>query len=195
MPTDELRAVQFGQPWSNSAGIRGKQVLFSPGLGSELKEKRLEIERATWNSAAEAEAIRYEVTRSYYNVLLANEELKFALADTIRAYEIDQLAAQRFAQQQIKELDKNQAAYDFLNTRFQYQKLEAAYENARLQLLYTMGLPTNTAITLTTELSAYTIPQVAFVDSTMVALRSDYKKGMVETQLQQQQLQTERAQQ
>lgn len=191
--TDETRAVQFGQPWSNSAGIRGKQVLYSPGLRSELKEKRLEVERATWNSAAEAEAICYEVTKSYYNALLTYEELKFALADTVRAYEVYQLAVQRFTQYQIKEVEKNQAAFDLLNIRFQYQKLEATLENAYLQLLYTIGLPTTTSITLTTELSALTIPKAAAVDSMLVKQRSDYKKAEVETQLNQQQLQSERA--
>lgn len=191
--TEETRAVQFGQPWSNSAGIRGKQVLYSPGLRSELKEKRLEVERAVWNTAAEAEAIRYEVTQAYYNVLLASEELKFAVADTIRANEVYQLAVQRLAQQQIKEVEKNQAGYDLLNTRFQYQKLEAARENARLKLLYTMCLPTNTAITLTNELSALAVTNAASVDSLMVAQRSDYQKSVNETKLYQQQLQSERA--
>ncbi len=167
--------------------------MYSPGLRSEVKEKRLEVERAVWTSVAEVEALRYEVTRAYYNVLLASEEIKFAVSDTLRAHEIYQLAVQRFAQQQIKEVERSQARYDLLDTRFQYQKLEAAKESAMLQLLYAMGLSMNTAITLTTELSARAIPVVTSLDSAMVAQRGDYQRGIIETQLYTQQLQSERA--
>lgn len=192
-PTNETRAVQFGQPWSNSAGVRAKQIIFDPALNGELKERKLELSIAEQSILTQKEKLIYEVSKAYYALSLANEELKYAINDTLRAFKQNQVAADRFTQGQAKTFDLKQAQFNLETARYNWMRATANADNASNALLFQVGLPINQTITLTTYFATTDTTNPVALDSSSVANRSDYKRIILQSQLYAQQAFSERS--
>ncbi len=192
-PTDETRAIQFGQPWSNTAGIKAKQVLFDPAIQSEIKERKTELAIAELSTQTEQVNLRYEVAKAYYSVLLTREELKFAVSDTLRAFQLYKLAADRFTEKQIKITEKNQASYALAKTRYNFINAQSNLNNAVSKFCFTIGLSQNTTVELTTDFSTLLpVNQVPANDSLSFVQRPDYKKAVYQNLLSVQQSRSEK---
>lgn len=192
-PTNETRAVQFGQPWSNSAGIRAKQTIFDPALNGELKERKLELSLAEQSILTQKEKLIYEVSKSYYALALANEELKFAASDTLRAWRLYQVVSDRLMQGQVKPIDQKQAEFNLEITRYNWMKANANVDNAVQALLFQTGLSENQSIILTTNFSNFDSTGLQALDSSSVTNRADYKRTRLQKQLYNQQALSERS--
>jgi outer membrane protein TolC len=193
-PTSETRAVQFGQPWSNSAGVKAKQILFDAALRGEIKERKLELSIAQLAILTQQEKLFYNVTKAYYALLLAREELTFAVSDTLRAYQLYQVATNRFIQNQIKSIDQKQAEFNLQSARYNWLKSKANEENAIYTFVFQTGLPADQKIQLKenfTDNAGLTTPST--IDSSMFNNRSDYKRSVLENQLYTQQAYSERS--
>ncbi len=192
-PTNETRAVQFGQPWSNSAGIRAKQTIFDPALNGELKERKLEVSLAEQSILTQREKLIYEVSKAYYALTLANEELKYAVSDTLRAFKLYQVASDRYTQGQTKTIDQKQAEFNLETARYNWMKANANVDNAIYSLLYQTGLSENQSIVLTTNFLTIDGAIPVGLDSSSVTNRADYKRTMLQNQLYTQQAFSERS--
>jgi outer membrane protein len=193
-PTSETGAVQFGQPWSNSAGVKAKQILFNAALRGEIKERKLELSIAQLAILTQQEKLFYNVTKAYYALLLAREELTFAASDTLRAYQLYQVATNRFIENQVKSIDQKQAEFNLQSARYNLLKSKANEENAIYTLVFQTGLPADQKIQLKenfTDNAGLTTPST--IDSSMFNNRSDYKRSVFENQLYTQQAYSEQA--
>lgn len=193
-PTDETRAIQFGQPWSNTAGIKAKQVLFDPAMQSEIKERKIELTIAEFGTQTEQVNLRYEVAKAYYSVLLAKEEMKFAMSDTVRAFQLYKLAVDRFTEMQIKITERNQASYAIAKTRYNLINAQSNLNNAISKFCFTTGLAQNSMVELTTDFSTLLpVDHVPTDDSLSYIQRPDYKKAVYQNLLSLQQSKSEKA--
>jgi outer membrane protein TolC len=193
-PTLDTRAVKFGLPWSNTAGINARQAIFDPSLQNEIKERKIELELAELNRLSEQNLLTYNVMKSYFGVLLAQEEIKFAKSDTIRAYQLLKVAENRFEGDQSNISEKNQAAYNLEKARYNFINITSNLELAINEFCFATGLPQQTAVELTTGFELiFPSNNTDLLDSASLIQRVDFKKAVYQSALNEQKIKSERA--
>ena len=148
-PTDETRPIRFGTWWQAGVGLTAGIRLIDPALSAQLREQEFES-RLTANNRQEAETnVTSEVVRAYYALLLADEEIRFLESDLKRAATFLADAEQRRVGGAALPADINSAQ---MQVNAAQLRLEQARENRRLareNLIFRMGLPTESATGLT----------------------------------------------
>lgn len=142
-PTSETRAVQFGQPWSNSAGVVASQVLYDGKLFGEIREKRIERQLAGLTIVSETERIKYDVAATYYSVVLAQQELNFSVSDTVKTFQMFRLATNRFQAQVADISERNKAELSLITSRNKFVKAQKNLHQQLDKLWYELGVPSD----------------------------------------------------
>lgn len=193
-PTLDTRAVKFGLPWSNTAGITARQVIFDPSLQNEIKERKIDLAISELNRLSEEDQLTYQVLKSYFGVLLAQEEVKFAKADTSRAYQLHNVAKNRFQGDQTKISDRNQATYNLEKARYNFIRVTSNLELAFYELCFAIGLPQETPLELTTGFNEFfPFDNTDLLDSASLLQQVDFKKAVYQNQLYDQKIKSEKA--
>lgn len=193
-PTLDTRAVKFGLPWSNTAGITARQVIFDPSLQNEIKERKIDLAISELNRLSEEDQLTYQVLKSYFGVLLAQEEVKFAKADTSRAYQLHNVAKNRFQGDQTKISDRDQATYNLEKARYNFIRVNSNLELAFYELCFAIGLPQETSLELTTGFNEFfPFDNTDLLDSASLLQQVDFKKAVYQNQLYDQKIKSEKA--
>lgn len=144
-PTGETRAIRFGTWWQAAVGLTASVALLDATTGAQLREQEFQIRLTTndWG-AADSKAVA-DVTRAYYDLLLAEAENRFLESDLKRANTFLNDAQQRRAGGAALPADVNTAQLQVNDAQL---RLEQARENRLLateNLLFYMGLPAERA--------------------------------------------------
>ncbi len=112
-PTDETRAIRFGTWWQATAGVTAIKSLYDAGLNARIREQVFQADITENNHALNRQNIALELSKSWYALLLSEEETSFLKESCRKADEL---------------------LKDALNKRDGGAATESAVINARMQL-------------------------------------------------------------
>lgn len=142
IPTDETRAMRFGTPWQQNAGVSLYQPLVDLTIKSRIAESRI-AERIKNSDVAVAEhELKTEVVKGFTNVWILQEQLKSALNDTIRTARTLDIIKNRFDEGQAQRTDLNNALLSRNNALISFRNATASVLKEKIYLGFLTGLTT-----------------------------------------------------
>lgn len=189
--------VKFGVKYNSNAGVNGTQILFNGsylvGLQASKTYKQLST-RAYTRSKIE---VNVAVTKSYYQVLVSNEQIRLLDANIAQLkQQVDQTTAQN-KQGFVEKIDVDRIAV-------QYNNLVTSRENVlrllalNYQLLkFQMGMPIETNLLLTDKLTDVNLQPEAInamgLDTAVYQKRIEYQLQQTQVKLNQLDLKNKKA--
>jgi outer membrane protein len=137
IPTDETRAVKFGTNFQQTAGLSVLQPLFDATVSSKIKESKILEKIKKTDVKIAKEALVYEVSKSFINVMLQQKQIKISELDTLRTWNTVQFSKNKFDNGIILKTERNKSQINHNNTIsiFKNNVNELVNENIYLSFL------------------------------------------------------------
>ena len=152
-PTAEDQVIALGAKSNISGSLTLSQSIFDPLLKPDREQAALQQSR----DAIQTEQVRleaaYQITLAYYDVLLQQERVKFAIEALDRAGRLQQVAVVRQTNGAIRTSELDRIKLDVVTAR---AALEREQRNLTIRLdalAYQAGLPTDSLVLPATRLS------------------------------------------
>ena len=168
-PKNEFTVQEFSfvQPWSITAGVSLNQLLFQPDVFVGLIARKTSIEYAKENIKVQEDKTREQVQKAYYQVLIAELQLKTLQQSLQRFEKLLSDQGQLFKNGFIEKLDIDKTTVSFNNTKSSETQLKNIIELGYASLKFTMGLAQNDKIVLTDKLNNETVKDNVLDDGTV----------------------------
>lgn len=136
MPTDELRAIQFGTRWQQTAGVNIEQPLVDFAIKSKIAESKINEKIRSADLELVEEDLEYEVIKSFGNVLVRNRQLNSAVIDTARTYKSYELIKNKYDQRRVLKTDLNKALLNHNSAILDYKTAVSELLKEKIYLSY-----------------------------------------------------------
>lgn len=151
MPNQMLMAFQ--PKWTTTGTLEASQLVFDPSVMVALQARKSLEELSAKNVALTVQDIKVAVTKSYYNVLVA-EKQKALIEQNISRMKLMQFETQEiynngFAEQ----IDVDRITVTLNNLKTQEIKMDQAIRLAYLSLKFQIGMPLEETLVLTDSLT------------------------------------------
>lgn len=151
--SQEFIPVEFGTKYNLSAGVHLTQKVFDYSFWVGLDAAKLSNQISEQHIVKTEEDITYSVAVAYYSALVIQkqiENLKTILEASERTLNSIEL---KFENGMVKKIDVDRIKVSYNNTRSQAQQAELNYKQSLNYLKYAMGVPVESAITLSDSIS------------------------------------------
>lgn len=138
-PEGKLLPLRFSTNWTSNAGINASFELFNPDKKLAVKEAEIRENITKLNKAELSNQIIFEAGAAYIVALIAAEQLRLAIADTLNKSTILILTQQQFEEGRLLLATLNQVKAGRNNSLNLFDESQTIYLNAKAQLLYAMG--------------------------------------------------------
>lgn len=142
-PSDELRAVQFGSKWQQTAGITLTQPLVDFSIKSKISESRINEKVKQADMQLAEDDLKYEVLRSFGKLLVYTKQLETAVVDTARTYKSYALIKGKFDERRVLKTDVNKALLNHNNAISSYKTAVSELVKEKIYLSFLTTLPVN----------------------------------------------------
>lgn len=151
MPDQLMMAFQ--PKWTTTGTLEASQLLFDPSVMVALQARRTLEEMAAKNVSLTVQDIKVAVSKSYYNVLVAEKQKVLIEQNIARMnlmkFETEEIYKNGFAEK----IDVDRITVTLNNLETQKVKIDQAIRLAYLSLKFQMGMPLTTELVLTDSLS------------------------------------------
>jgi len=139
--SDEMRAVQFGTKWQQTAGIDLKQPLVDFSIQSKIAESKIneKVKQADLHIAEEE--LTYEVLKSFGSLLSYTRQLENAVIDTARTFKSYELIKDKFDERRVLKTDVNKALLNHNNALSSYKTAVSELMKEKIYLSFLTALP------------------------------------------------------
>lgn len=141
VPTDELRAIQFGTNWQQNAGITLYQPLLNRSLKSQIKEDRWNEELSVIDIERAEQELSLEILFTYNRILTFAFEEEEAIADTLRSYASLKIIEDKFAEGQVLKTEVNNALINHNTNLSNLSNTQSVLLNEKINLFYLTEIP------------------------------------------------------
>lgn len=138
-PEGKLLPLRFTTRWTSNAGINGSFDLFNPQKKGAIKEAEIQEEITRLENANIIHEMMYEAGVAYLSALIATEQLRLAIVDTLTQSKILRMSQQQFDEGRLLLSVLNQVKADRNNALNNLEEAREIYDNSKAQLLYAMG--------------------------------------------------------
>lgn len=138
-PEEELLPLRFTTRWTSNAGINGSFDLFNPQKKGAVQEAKIQEELARLEKANTENELVYEAGMAYLNALIAAEQLRLALVDTLTQNEILAMSEEQFEEGRLLLSALNQVLADRNSALNRLDEAAQIYADSKDQLLYALG--------------------------------------------------------
>jgi outer membrane protein len=152
--TNSLQEVQFGTTYNNSLGLTATQYLYNPLVSSDINiasaQKsfdQAQVEKYTADA-------KLAITQSYYQVLLAKEQIGLAQENVKNSQAIYNKAKGEFENGALLKSDLSRCQIDATNAQNMLNTALVNYNNSLIQLKMQMAEPISTSIMLADDLQS-----------------------------------------
>ncbi|MDF2516737.1 MAG: hypothetical protein K0R59_2033 [Sphingobacterium sp.] len=152
-PSDEMRAVQFGTKWQQTAGINLTQPLVDFSIKGKIAESRINEKVKQADMQIAEDELRYEVVRSFGRLLTYTRQLESAVVDTARTYKSYQLIKDKFEERRVLKTDVNKALLNHNNAVSSYKTAVSELVKEKIYLSFLTTLPVNQLLDNTIDFS------------------------------------------
>ncbi|TRX34777.1 TolC family protein [Flavobacterium sp. ZT3R18] len=139
VPSEGLIPIKLGANYSQNAGVLLQQPLLDISISKLITESKLQEKLANLNEKEARLELTYEVSKVYFNILVAQEQVKEAVGDTTRTALSLKTINQKYSNKRVLKVDVNDAKVTHNNAIQKY--LNAANNELVLKqyLLYVTG--------------------------------------------------------
>jgi outer membrane protein TolC len=137
--SEELTPIKFGTNWYSGAGIYGSVKIFDPSLSGEIREKKALLALSDVDRQIRKIDLLTETGKAYINSILALEQLKFAVEDTLNGRIRFDETRLKYEKGLLKLTDLNQSRLDMNIAASRYSESEKIYSETLKILIYWMG--------------------------------------------------------
>jgi len=145
--------MAFQPKWTTTGTLEASQLLFDPSVMVALQARRTLEEMAAKNVSLTVQDIKVAVSKSYYNVLVAEKQKVLIEQNIARMnlmkFETEEIYKNGFAEK----IDVDRITVTLNNLETQKVKIDQAIRLAYLSLKFQMGMPLTTELVLTDSLS------------------------------------------
>jgi outer membrane protein TolC len=139
IPTNETRAVKFGTKFQQTGGLSVLQPLFNATISSKIKENKI-VEKINQTDLKIAkEALVYEVSKSFINVMLLQKQIKISELDTVRTWKTLQFSESKFKNGVILKTEFNKSKINHNNTLLLFKNNVNQLVNETIYLSFLIG--------------------------------------------------------
>jgi outer membrane protein len=142
----ELLPLRFSTKWTANAGINAQVDLFNPQKKQELKEVSLQAEISKTQQQIEENNIDYEVSSAYAAALIADEQLRLAIIDTLTKANILKMSQQQYVEGRTLLAELNEVKTERNLSLSNYDEAVKIFSTAKAQLLYLLGYDPEQAV-------------------------------------------------
>ncbi|MEO6901692.1 MAG: TolC family protein [Bacteroidia bacterium] len=168
LPSDATTIIQFGTTWAQSAGITATQPLFDATIKRQINENRLQ-EKITSASQAQTEyELAYEVSKSYVNVWLQQQQIKDAIIDTSRTWISYQSQLENYNYGRLLKSELNVAIINHNNTKQQLTDATIQLVENKIYLMYLTGMLANDVNDFNIDASFFMNSNLLLVDTKII---------------------------
>ena len=139
LPADATANVQCGSTWSQSAGITATQPLFDASLKKQINENRLQEKIMRASQAQTEYELAYEVSKSYVNIWLQEQQISGAIIDTARTWLSYQMQLDNFNAGRLLKSELNSAIINHNNTKQQLSDATIQLVENKIYLMFLTG--------------------------------------------------------
>lgn len=141
IPSDEMRAVQFGTKWQQTAGINFTQPLVDFSIKSKIAESRINEKVKQADFQIVEDELKYEVLKSFGNILVYTQQIESAVVDTARTFNSFELIRDRFDERKVLKTDVNKALLNHNNAVSSYKTAFSELVKEKIYLSFLTSLP------------------------------------------------------
>jgi outer membrane protein len=150
--TPEYNALQFALPYSGSCTLTVSQILFNSEIFVALQARKTIEELTHLNTKRTEEQLRFDVTKAYYNCLIAQERTKL-LDENINLLEkLESNMRAMFKEGFVEKIDVDKLTVTRNNLTVEKEKIENLLQLGQNLLKFQMGMPLVDAISLTDKI-------------------------------------------
>ncbi|MEM7371251.1 MAG: TolC family protein [Bacteroidota bacterium] len=181
VPGDPLE-VQFGFPWQSNAGVQVNQLIADGVffLGLKAAKTYVEISEVASNRTQEQTAL--QVSKAYYQALIAKEQLSILDANLAR---IQRLFDETKALNQegfVEKIDVDRLQINLTNLEVEREKVVRFVAMGKNLLKFQMGLPIATDIELTEAVEDHSSPPSLIADFSTFNLENRVEYRLLQSQ-------------
>lgn len=138
-PEGQLTPLRFTTKWTANTGLNASVDLFNPEKRQAIREALIQEELTRLDNESTRHDLTFEVGKAYAASLIAFEQLRLAVADTLTKAKVLEVSQQQFDQGRLLLASLNQAIADRNASLNKYDEALGIYEENRDQLLYLLG--------------------------------------------------------
>lgn len=140
-PSDEMRAVQFGTKWQQTAGLNLTQPLVDFSIKSKISESRINEKVKQADQQIAEDELKYEVLRSFGKLLIYTQQLESAVIDTARTFKSYELIKDKFEERRVLKTDVNKAILNHNNAVSSYKTAVSELVKEKIYLSFLTSIP------------------------------------------------------
>ena len=126
--------LKFSTKWNSKAGIQLEWDLFNPTKRSQRKEDQINLEKAKVSELQSKQEWKINATLAYASIVLATEQYKAALADSILYSEINNINKDRYEAGRLSSSEYIVSQQELLRKRINIHESWSILEEANLEL-------------------------------------------------------------
>lgn len=138
-PEGKMLPLRFTTQWTSHAGINGSFDLINPQKKGAVQEAQIQEELGRLESASNINVHRYEAGVAYLGALIAAEQLRLAIVDTLTQSQILAMSQQQYDEGRLLLSLLNQAKADRNTALNNLEEAQQIYDNNKAELLYALG--------------------------------------------------------
>ncbi len=178
-PAGSLAAVQFGLKYNSTASLQLKQLLFDGQVFVGLQARRTSIEFQTKNVEVTTEAIKANVHKVYYQLVVSKTQVQLIDANIARLEKLLSDTKAMFKSGFAEKLDVDKINVQITNLQTQKLSILNNIEMGYLGLKTLIGMPAKETLQLTDSISEADIKEVNTVANHQYADRKEYQYAML----------------
>ncbi len=138
--SSDLTFIKFGTDWQSGIGLNLNYDIFNPDRRQQLINSESNSKIATLDYKAKKSSLKTSVFKAYAEAVLAEQQLRYAVDDTLLSFNELQVAINRAKQGRITEQDLNSAKLQRNKSLSSYSQALNISRQARIELAYQMGM-------------------------------------------------------
>lgn len=138
-PSGAITPLRFATGWTQGAGVLASYKIFDPSTYRNVAEKRIEAELRETDRMFTQLDVESQVGLAYTDCVIAREQVRFTIADTLNSSNILGVVVDRSSQGRATLSDVQTATIDRNNARSRLDEAMRVLRSAEDKLLYTLG--------------------------------------------------------
>jgi len=138
-PTGSITPLRFATGWMQGAGVLASFKIFDPTTHRNVAEKRIEANLRETDRMITQLDIESQVGLAYTDCVIAQEQVRLTIADTVNSSNIFGVVVDRLSQGRATLSEVQTATIDRNNARSRLDEAMRVLRSAEEKLLYTLG--------------------------------------------------------
>ncbi len=168
LPSDATATIQFGTTWAQSAGISASQPLFDVNIKKQIKENKIQEQISRASQAQTEYELAYEVSKSYLNIWLQQQQINSAIIDTARTGISYHLQLKNYKAGRLLKSELNTAIINHNNTKQQLTDATLQLAENKIYFMYITGTLENETNEFNIDTTFFTNNNLLLVDTKIV---------------------------